>query len=115
MGWGNASRCRTRGPLDPLGRLTKEQHGTQSHRNGHGLQKVMRRRLSSMENVETVKGIADRRENKSRVNAETQWCKYAKNMIGFSGFSWHTRCNIHQYSFCCGGRKTPLMFTCSMR
>ena len=48
MGWGSASRCRTRGPVDPLGRLTKEQHGTQSNRNGQGLQKVMRRRLSSM-------------------------------------------------------------------
>ena len=75
MGWGSASGCRTRKSLDPLGRLTKEQHGTQSHRNGHGLQKVMRRRFCPCKNVETVKGIADRREGKRVESTQRGMCK----------------------------------------
>ena len=69
--WGRASRCRTRGPLDNLGRLTKEQHVTQSNRKGHGLQQLMHRRLSSMGKCGNRKRYCrSQRGQKSRVNAE---------------------------------------------
>ena len=120
--WGSACRCRTRGPLDPLGRLTKEQHVTQSNRKGHGLQQLMRRRLSSM-------GKCGNRKKYCRSQREGEQGQRREACVSHFGcflcdirqdhdwpfwlvLNWHTRCNIH---YCCGGRQTPLMFTFSMR